>query len=192
MKRECSKVGVGIKELKGGESNLVFSFFPFRRRSHQKKKNLDLLLFFHHHQPSTKKNHLQVLRPKLTFLKNEAGLSDPRKLGTVLAAQPRALLSASLDRHLKPTVEFFTADEGAGGLGMRKTTLARVAAARPILLTYDREEQLAPKVKFFTDLGLTVPQVRMMVAASPDVLSIGIGNDLQPTVVGFGDVGGES
>ena len=66
---------------------------------------------------------------------------------------------------------------------MRRSTLARIATRRPIVLTYDREEQIAPKVKFFAELGLAVPQIRGMVAASPDVLSIGIGNDLKPTVV---------
>lgn len=136
------------------------------------------------------KNNAQVLRPKIDLLKREAGLSDPAKLGAVLAAQPRALLAASLERHLAPTVAFFTSSSsaegaGVGGLGMRKSTLARIASKRPILLTYDKEEQIAPKVKFFTELGLTVPQIRGMVAASPDVLSIGIGNDLQPTVVSF-------
>lgn len=65
---------------------------------------------------------------------------------------------------------------------MRRSTLARIAAKRPILLTYD-VGQLLPKVEFFGGLGLTAPQIRQMVAASPDVLSIGIGNDLQPTVV---------
>ena len=132
--------------------------------------------------PTTKK--LQV-RPKIALLKKEAGLSDPAKLGAVLSAQPRALLAASLDRHLKPTVAFFTSAEAAGGLGMRKSTLARIATRRPIVLTYDREEQIAPKIKFFAELGLSVAQIRGMVAASPDVLSIGIGNDLQPTVVRF-------
>ena len=66
---------------------------------------------------------------------------------------------------------------------MRRSTLARVAATRPIVLTYDKDEQILPKVQFFRDLGLSVSQIRQMVAASPDVLSIGIGNDLQPTVV---------
>ena len=126
----------------------------------------------------------QVLRPKISLLKKDAGLADPAKLGAVLSAQPRALLTSSLDRHLKPTVAFFTtkADDASGGLGMRRSTLARIAAKRPILLTYD-VGQLLPKVEFFGGLGLTAPQIRQMVAASPDVLSIGIGNDLQPTVV---------
>ena len=126
----------------------------------------------------------QVLRPKISLLKKEAGLADPTKLGAVLSAQPRALLTSSLDRHLKPTVAFFTtkADDASGGLGMRRSTLARIAAKRPILLTYD-VGQLLHKAEFFGGLGLTAPQIRRMVAASPDVLSIGIGNDLQPTVV---------
>ena len=126
----------------------------------------------------------QVLRPKISLLKKEAGLADPTKLGAVLSAQPRALLTSSLDRHLKPTVAFFTtkADDASGGLGMRRSTLARIAAKRPILLTYD-VGQLLHKAEFFGGLGLTAPQIRQMVAASPDVLSIGIGNDLQPTVV---------
>ena len=115
----------------------------------------------------------------------ERGVRVRRGLGAVLSAQPRALLAASLDRHLKPTVAFFTSAEAAGGLGMRKSTLARIATRRPIVLTYDREEQIAPKIKFFAELGLSVAQIRGMVAASPDVLSIGIGNDLQPTVVRF-------
>lgn len=68
---------------------------------------------------------------------------------------------------------------------MRRTTLARIASKRPIVLTYDREEQIGPKIKFFAELGLSTAQIRGMVAASPDVLSIGIGNDLQPTVVRF-------
>lgn len=131
----------------------------------------------------------QVLRPKLALLKAEAGLSDPLKLGAVLAAQPRALLAASLEKHLRPAVAFFTSEEAQGGLGMRKSTLARIAVKRPILLTYDREEQILPKVNFFKELGLTVSQIRAMVAASPDVLSIGIGNDLRPTVAWIQSIG---
>ena len=135
----------------------------------------------------------QVLRPKIALLKNEAGLADPAKLGAVLSAQPRALLASSLDRHLKPTVTFFTAKSGDGdatkGLGMRKSTLARIAAERPVLLTYDAGEQLLPKVKFFAELGLSAAQIRRMVAASPDVLSIGIGNDLMPTVSWIRSIG---
>ena len=138
-----------------------------------------------HAHTQTHTHKTQVLRPKIALLKQEAGLSDPAKLGAVLSAQPRALLAASLDRHLRPTVSFFTSAENAGGLGMRRTTLARIATRRPVVLTYDKEEQILPKVQFFRDLGLSTSQIRQMVAASPDVLSIGIGNDLQPTVVRF-------
>ena len=174
----------GVRVRRGGaevENLEILSFF------FDDLKKLDLLSLslsnslIPHHHPVTP----HQVRPKIALLKKEAGLSDPAKLGAVLSAQPRALLAASLDRHLKPTVAFFTSAEAAGGLGMRKSTLARIATRRPIVLTYDREEQIAPKIKFFAELGLSVAQIRGMVAASPDVLSIGIGNDLQPTVVRF-------
>lgn len=115
-----------------------------------------------------------VLRPKVGLLQSKAGLTG-EALGAVLAAQPK-LLATSLDRHLAPTVDFFRA-----GLGLRASSLARIAAARPVILTYD-VDAMKTKAAFFEGLGIDAAGLRRMLTRSPDLLSIGVGNDLKPTV----------
>jgi len=128
-----------------------------------------------------------VIRPKVALLQTEAGLTGPQ-LGHVLAAQPR-LLTLSLERHLAPTVAYFRSS-----LGLRARTLARVATARPILLTYDVADSIQPKADFFAGIGVGPTGLKRMLTQSPDILSIGVGNDLKPTVdylqSGLGVTGG--
>lgn len=116
-----------------------------------------------------------VLKPKVALLQGAAGLTGAQ-LGRVLAAQPR-LLTLSLERHLAPTVHYYRS-----ALGLRARTLARVAAERPILLTYDVADVIQPKAAFFEGIGIGAPGLKRMLTKSPDILSIGVGNDLKPTV----------
>ena len=120
-----------------------------------------------------------VIKPKVGLLLDQVVCGDGAALGAVLGAVPR-VLNAALETGLGRTVAWL---RGPDTLGLRASTLKRVAVARPQILTYDVDKTLAPKADFFTkELGIPLAGLRRMVGASPDVLVIGLGNDLRPTV----------
>lgn len=125
-----------------------------------------------------------VIKPKVGLLLKEVVAGDGVALGAVLGAVPR-VLNASLEAGLGRTVGWLRTS-----LGLRASTLKRIALARPQILTYDVDKTLAPKLAFYTqELGIPVEGVRRMAGASPDVLAIGLGNDLRPTVAWLESLG---
>jgi hypothetical protein len=129
-----------------------------------------------------------VIKPKVGLLLKDVVGGDGAALGAVLAAVPR-VLNAALETGLGKTVAFLQSPEPAG-LGLRPSTLKRLAVSRPQVLTYDVDKTLAPKAAFFTkELGIPPAGLRRMVSRSPDVLVIGLGNDLKPTVAWLESLG---
>eukprot|EP00884_Botryococcus_braunii_P014495 jgi/Botrbrau1/23046/Bobra.136_1s0034.1 len=127
--------------------------------------------------PSALKSNVdKVLGPKVEYLRDGAHLST-QQLAQVLRAQPR-ILSSSLEDHIRPTVEYLRNIVGPSA----PARLGRLLATRPVLLTYEVQENLDPKIKWLETLGIDRKKLPTILTRSPDILSIGIGTDLQPTV----------
>ncbi|KAH1097735.1 hypothetical protein J1N35_014656 [Gossypium stocksii] len=104
--------------------------------------------------------------PPINFLHHEVSLPFPH-LPLSLTRCPRLLVS-SVPTQLRPALCFITS---LGLVRNSHTTL---------LLVFDVENTLKPKINFLQSLGFDEPEVNRMVVRSPGLLTLSVENNMSP------------
>ncbi|CAD7694876.1 unnamed protein product [Ostreobium quekettii] len=115
-----------------------------------------------------------ALSERIEFL---CSLGVPRKeLPRMLVVSPE-ILGCSIDRELKPRVEWL-----AETVGMHGACLATFIQQHPYLLAISIDDKLQPTVEWFASVGVQGNDIATIIEKFPSVLHISINNALKPTV----------
>ena len=116
------------------------------------------------------------LRPKVTFLTEDVGISHER-MAAVLTKFPQ-VLGLSVECNLRPTVRYLIKD-----LGVAQEDLSRILSSMPQLLGLSVEGNLKVKVRYLVaDLGIPEEQLADVIVKCPSLLSLSVEKNLQPKV----------